>query len=190
MDKTETEEKVIDLTDTLGNMSATLKDIQGFLVKADEKKEVPPAEPAKAPLDEPLEEFSLAGVMKPVTSIKVMGVPVGAIAGGTFFAVFATELLDGFMKSSSVQTRGIAKVAIAIGTAGYGKKLIGADMANIVAILLTFDALRDLTPIDSWAASAASKISGFLPNAGLADRAARRAPQTIGDYYAQAEGRR
>jgi hypothetical protein len=52
-------------------------------------------------------------------------------------------------------------------------------MSNIVAILLTFEALRYLTPIDNWAAIACSKDSGFCPNAGLTDRAARRFPLRI-----------
>ncbi len=202
----ETQEKVIDLTRLAEEWPGfksrldaipTKDELTAIFDKVRPVKEeiVDPKKTVALKDDVELDESGIAGMFKSVTNIKVVGIPLGSVAAGSFIAVFTTELVDGFMSKQTVQTKGFVKLAGAAGFALYGKKIIGNDLSGVVAVLLTFDALRDLTPIDAWAASAASKISGMLPSAGLADRSNRRgdvhdqANKVVKDYYSRAFGR-
>jgi hypothetical protein len=139
-------------------------------------------------------EMGELGMLDSLAKFEIWNVPLGEAAVGGFVAVLATELIDGFMTTQSVQTKGLVKLVTAGAVAGFGKKYLGANASKAIALLMAFDAIRDLTPIDAWAASLATKITGAAPDAGLADKAMRRItsqpPHTISDYYAAAEGRR
>jgi hypothetical protein len=87
---------------------------------------------------------------------------------GGFVSVVATELIDGFMIESEAWKKGLAKAAVAVAAVKWGKKFLGDTGSKAIAILMTFDAIRDLTPLDSWAANLANKITGSAPAAGLA----------------------
>jgi hypothetical protein len=135
------------------------------------------------------------GILDGVMSFEFMHVPVGQAVAGGFIAVLATELVDGFLSKQSVQMKGGVKLAGAWASVMYGKKVLGPTGSKVVAVLLTFDALRDLTPIDAWAAKLASMLTGVFPMAGLADKANRRdvnaqASQVANDYYSRAFGKR
>jgi hypothetical protein len=196
----ETEEKVIDLTDTLGKMTATLDDIKngytGLVGKVDGVPTKEYIEKLMKPNEPKLVTLEDSGILSSAMNFEIMNVPVGKALVGGGIAIFATELIDGFFSTSSVTTRGIIKLAGAAGTMMFLRKPLGNVGAGAVAFLLTFDALRDLTPLDTWMASLATKVTGVATTAGLADKSMRRyigpanAPSTIHDYYAQAEGRR
>lgn len=115
------------------------------------------------------------GFFDDIMSFQVWGIPVGQAAVGGFVAIFVSEIIDGFMKDQQPWQRGLAKLGAA-GVAGmWGKRFLGSTGAKAVALLLTFDAFRDLSPIDSWADQLAEKISGTVTTAGLAG------PQTGGN---------
>ncbi len=131
---------------------------------------------------------------------KIMEVPIGQAAIGGAVAIFASELVDGFLTSQSVQVKGVVKLGGAFVAIKWGKGLLGANGSKVVALLLTFDALRDLTPIDTWAAQLASRITGLLPARGLAGQDAIQAAskvrmaqwqanQVATNYYSKAFGR-
>ncbi len=191
--KPEVEGKAIDLTGFLTDIQATVDGVAtkatlmetqlADILKGKETKEVVVAN---------LEESGLlAGIM----NFEFMHVPVGQAVAGGFIAVLATELVDGFLSKQSVQMKGGVKLAGAWASVMYGKKVLGPTGSKVVAVLLTFDALRDLTPIDAWAAKLASMLTGVFPMAGLADKANRRdvntqASQVANDYYSRAFGKR
>jgi len=50
----------------------------------------------------------------------------------------------------------------------WGKRILGNVGSKAVALLLAFDGIRDLSPIDSWADQLAEKISGTVTTEGLA----------------------
>ena len=193
----EQEEKVIDLTETLGHMTATLEDIKtgytGLVAKVDGiEKKAYLVDPAKASLED-------SNVLGGIMNFEVMNVPVGKALVGGGIAIFATEIIDGFFATQSVQMKGVIKLAGAAATMAFLKKPLGTAGAATVAVLLTFDALRDLTPLDTWMSDLATKITGIATTAGLADKSGRRLPggaavmqanQVASDYYARAEGRR
>jgi len=70
---------------------------------------------------------------------------------------------------------------------------VGSEGSKIIGLLLAFDAVRDLTPLDTWAAQLANKVSGVIPIGGLADQRGRnirsQVNQVARDYYSSAEGR-
>ena len=114
------------------------------------------------------------GIFDDIMSFEVWNIPVGQAAVGGFVAIFASEIIDGFMANQQPWQRGLVKLGAA-GVAGmWGKRLLGSTGSKAVALLLAFDAIRDLSPIDSWADQLAEGISGTVTTAGLAG------PQTGG----------
>ncbi len=114
-----------------------------------------------------------------VVSKEMLGeiVPIG---GGMFVGVFATELIDGFMAKQSANTRGLAKLAISAGALyaahKYGNKmpLIGSTGLKVVALLVAFDGVRNLIPIDTYAQKLATKVSKVQTTEGLAQDTTRK----------------
>ncbi len=104
------------------------------------------------------------------TKLEFMGIPIGQAAIGGFVAVAATELVDGFLAKQNVYLRGGTKLVAAFAAARYLKKIkfIGDGGAKAVALLITFDAIRDLIPIDVYAQKMVSKVTGKTMTAGLA----------------------
>ncbi len=143
-----------------------------------------------------LEASGIAGTMEKVMNWKLMDIPVGQAFLGGFAAVFVTELIDGAMVTKSAMWRGVVKLILAGVTVKFGKKFLGSTGGNTVALLLTFDAIKDLLP--KWydvAKGASIKIAGAVPTGGLHPIVM---PQTAlpantrvisGDYYAKAFGR-
>jgi len=132
--------------------------------------------PAQADLLKQKEHTELAevedigGSLESLVRTEVWDIPVGQALVGGFVAVFLSELTDGFMATSSATTRALIKGGLAGASVKWGKKLFGATGAKAIALLLAFDAIRDLTPMDQWADQLATKISGALPAGGLASR--------------------
>lgn len=128
------------------------------------------------PADDPAGEAVLKkGFMDDIMSFEIWGIPVGQAVLGGFVAIFASELIDGFMANQPPWQRGLAKLGGAAVAGLWGKRILGSTGAKAVALLLTFDAMRDFTPVDAWAKQLAEKISGTLTTAGLADTSNRRA---------------
>jgi len=175
-------------------------DLDATFARLNEEAEVPATIDKKSVKAEMVKTDGLdespASMLNKLADFEIMKIPVGTAVGAGFAAVFATELIDGFLIKQTTQIKGMVKIGAAAAIAGFGRKYIGNKLALAAALLMTFDAIRDLTPLDAWAAKGASKISGFLPKAGLADVSNRRADVQIQanrvqqDYYASAEGRR
>ena len=115
-----------------------------------------------------LAELNKSGILDGFTQFKFFDVPIGQAVIGGFGAVFATELIDGFMASSEPWKKGMVKLVLAGVSVKFLKKFLGEKGSQGVAILLAFDGVRDLLPIDTWAQSLANKITGNVPAAGLA----------------------
>ena len=113
-------------------------------------------------------ELNRIGSLDEMMSFKVWDIPLGQAVVGGFGAVFATELIDGFMATSEPWKKGLVKLVIAGASIKFGKKFLGEKLSQGVALLLAFDGTRDLLPIDTWAQSLANKITGSVPAAGLA----------------------
>lgn len=105
-----------------------------------------------------------------IANMQVFGLPLGQAVVGGFVAVFATELVDGLMSKQKAYVRGAVKLGAAWAINKWGKKIpfMGEGGVKAVALLLTFDAIRDFIPIDTYAQGIAAKISGKVANAGLA----------------------
>lgn len=129
-----------------------------------------------------------------VSSMQVFGLPVGQAVVGGFVAVFATELVDGLMAKQQAYVRGGVKLGAAWAINKWGKKIpfLGDGGVKAVALLLTFDAVRDFIPIDQYAQKAAAKLSGTVANAGLAGPKTFNAISTSSpaakNYYSNAFG--
>lgn len=147
---------------------ATLTDIEKALegLKPVKVEATVDKKPAEAELvDAALEE---SGVLSNVTSMKVWNIPVGQALVGGFVAVFASELIDGFMAAQGVMTRGVVKLIGAGAAVGWGKGLLGDTGSKAVALLLAFDGIRDIIPIDQWAKGFANQATGMVTQRGLA----------------------
>jgi len=126
---------------------------------------------------------------------EVWGIPVGQAAVGGFVAVFSSELIDGFMEAQSDMVKGLVKLACAGVAVQWGGRLLGSVGSKAVALLLAYDGIRMVLPIDEWASKLASAISGAFPTGGLggykktanAD-VVKEASKVAGDYYAGLKG--
>ena len=138
------------------------------------------AELGKSVLEEKDPEASLGGkgFLDGIMDFDFQGIPIGQAAVGGFAAIFASELVDGFMADRVAWQRGLVKLAVAGIAAKWGKRVLGSTGAKTVALLLAFDAIRDLSPIDSWADQLAERISGRKTTAGLAGRQSGGKPIT------------
>lgn len=141
-------------------------------------------------------EKSAKGMFDDIMSYEVWDIPVGGAVVGGFVAIVASELVDGFASKWKDWQRGLLKAGLAAASIKYGKRFFGTTGSRAVGLLLAFDAIRDLTPINSYADQVAEKISGTVTTAGLSGTGARgekrveRSPQRqgSGDYYAAALG--
>lgn len=153
-DRVPTKDSVDNLLSSIKGIEAKLADVGKPADKMDDQDEA--------------ELEAKAGFLGGIMDFKIWGVPIGGAAVGGFVSVVATELIDGFMLDSEPWKKGLAKAAVAVVAVKWGKKILGDTGSKTVAALLAFDAIRDMTPIDSWAKDLANKITGNSPAAGLA----------------------
>jgi hypothetical protein len=121
-----------------------------------------------AVVEDPKAELEAKSAFDDIMKFEFWGIPIGEAAVGGFVAILASELVDGFAATWEPWQRGLLKFGVAGASAMWGKKILGSTGSKAVALLLAFDALRDMTPIDSWADQIAEKISGTVTDAGLA----------------------
>lgn len=177
-------------------MDATLKEIKGKLTATVESPKDPVAELHDGPLEG-------------ITKMQVWDVPVGQALIGGFSAVFVSELVDGFFASQQPMTLGVIKLAAAGVLVKWGGRLLGSTGSKAAALILAYDGIRQILPLDEWAGrlsgGIAARTGGGL--AGKAGMGRRRFPgwkpsmremkeEATGkfafiqaDYYAGAEGR-
>ena len=127
--------------------------------------------------DDKKAELADSSMLSGIMDLKVMDVPLGQAIAGGFVAILGTELIDGFFVKQTKQVKGFIKLGGAFVAIKYGKKLLGNDGSKVVALLVAFDAIRDLTPIDEWANKLANKISAVVPIGGLGDQKGPPGPQ-------------
>jgi hypothetical protein len=148
------------------------------------------------PKEEPKAELgeSVSTTVSKVTGFEIYGVPVGGAIAGGFVAIFATELVDGYLKNQSAMVRGAVKVVGAGAIAKFLPKYLGKDLCYAVALLMAFDGFKnDIMPgLFGYATTWANKLAGTTTTAGLgytggpaklADKE-KPAPQTSRSPYA------
>ncbi len=147
--------------------------------------------------DEEKAKLEEAGVVSGLTGLEVWDIPVGQALVGGFTAVFASELIDGFLINQGDMLKGVVKLAGAGAAIKWGGRLLGSTGSKALAILLAYDGVRSLIPIDTWARRGATTVTGMIPKGGLGGftqnvetaGVVEQASQVAGDYYAKAEGR-
>lgn len=147
-------------------------------------------EPKPATDNVDLAENVASRTMDKFSRFEVMNVPVGQAILGGFTAVMTTEIIDGFLITQTPLVTGGVKLVAAAIAGGFGKQLLGKTGATAAALLIAFDGVRDILPIDTWAKSIAVRISGILPSRGLSQGARgnviRQVNQVARSYYARA----
>jgi hypothetical protein len=107
------------------------------------------------------------GALSGITEFKVWDIPAGEALVGGFSAVFASEVIDGFLINQADWMKGAVKLAGAGAAVKWGGRLLGSTGSKALAILLAYDGIRSLIPIDTWARRGASAVTGALPVGGL-----------------------
>ena len=97
-----------------------------------------------------------AGILRGITNIKPLGLPLGDVVIGASLAI----LIDRLIVSKFAAQLPVGGTWINLGSAfviqQYGSKFLGKDAANAAAFVLVYEAVADT--IDAW-------ISGVLPGA-------------------------
>lgn len=163
-------------------LEAKLQEIDGRLVATVEKPE-DKGDDAKLAKDGPLEN---------VAKMEVWDIPVGQALIGGFSAVFVSELIDGFMVNQSATTQGLVKLVGAGVTIKWGSRLLGKTGATAAALILAYDGIRQLLPLDEWASRLAggikSRTGGGLGGRAGMDNVNKQADRVVGDYYSRMKG--
>lgn len=148
----------------LAELNETAKKV---LVKPEDIKT--PAElAAEAAVAKVAEEAKLErAAVSTITDMKVWDIPVGEALVGGFTAVFASELIDGVLVKQGDMIKGVIKLAGAGAAVKWGGRLLGSTGSKALAILLAYDGVRSLIPIDTWAKRGATAVSGMVPGGGL-----------------------
>lgn len=108
-----------------------------------------------------------AGVIAGITDFQIWDIPVGQALVGGFTAVFASELIDGFLVKQGDWAKGVVKLVGAGVAVKWGPRLFGSVGSKALALLLAYDGVRSLIPIDTWAKRGATTVTGMIPGGGL-----------------------
>lgn len=146
------------------SFDASQKSLTDALAKLDKPAEV--AEPAT---------LSESGVLSGAMDWEILDIPVGGIVVGGISAIFLTELVDGFMTTSSSLVRGGIKLGISFASAKWGGKVFGKEGGQVIALLVGFDALaNDIIPgLFDLGTKAANKLTGTVTTRGLGHTGSR-----------------
>ena len=167
---------------TLGDSMATLADSQAAIQKtltslqgSVHGKNGEVIQEGRDGINANLEDSGIAGTMDKLTNWRAFDIPVGAAVVGGVAGVFITELTDGLCVKFNIKSPYIAG-AIKLGEAAaivkFGKKFVGRDTANIIALLLTFDAVvNDFAPqLFNGINGFTNKLTGTTTAAGLSPK--------------------
>ena len=181
-------------------VDARLSDVPGAFEKAFAKYRIDGGPEKTGPvLDKdakaPVAVLADSGPLASVMNLEVWNVPLGQAIVGGGVAILATELIDGMLVKQSKMVKGIIKLGAAGVAVKWGGKYLGSTGSKAVALLMAFDAVRDMTPLDDWMNRIANKLSGVIPTGGMGDQrgggrsANDQANRVAKDYYARAFGR-
>lgn len=137
-----------------------------------------------------------AGVVGGITQFEIWDIPVGQALVGGFTAVFASELIDGFLVKQGDMIKGVVKLVGAGAAIKWGPRLLGSTGSKALAILLAYDGIRSLIPIDTWAKRGAGAVSGVIPGGGLGgfkpnvagEKPGGNGKKAVADYYEALKG--
>ena len=120
-------------------------------------------------------DSGIAGTMDKITDWKIADIPVGAAVVGGVAGVFITELTDGLCVKFNIKSpyvAGAIKLGEAFAVVKFGKKFIGKDTANIIALLITFDAIvNNFVPqVFNGINGFTNKLTGVTTTAGLSPK--------------------
>jgi len=142
-------------------------------------------------------EQKQAGALENIAKMEVWDIPVGAALLGGFTAVVASELIDGFLKNQSSMVKGVIKLVGAGVAIKWLPGFLGKTGAAALGLLLAYDGIRQILPIDEWASNLTGRVT-TLTGGGLGGKAGTtnvrsnvvaQAQQVAADYYKTAEGR-
>lgn len=161
-------------------------------ILADFKQEISPKP------DDKTDAVMSKGAMEGITDLKVWDVPVGQAAVGGFVAVIGSELVDGFFANQQPMTLGVIKLASAGILAKWGGRLLGSAGSKAAAIILAYDGIRQILPLDEWAGNLVGAVTART-GGGLAGKAGmtkekktpaviRQAESVVANYYADLSG--
>ena len=102
----------------------------------------------------------LQGVANKIRDVQILGIPFGDGVVGFGAALVVAERTDGLITPRMPSN--VPVVAIKVGEAyamsRWGHKVIGSGGARVAAIVLGYDALRTVVPIDTWIKEATAKL--------------------------------
>lgn len=125
--------------------------------------------------------------MEGITKMEFWDIPIGQALVGGFSAVVASELVDGFFAAQQPMTLGVIKLAGAGVLAKWGDRLLGSTGSKAAAIILAYDGIRQIIPLDEWAGRLTGAVTtrtgaGLAGKAGMTGGSGSKAGTT--DYYA------
>lgn len=109
----------------------------------------------------------LQGVANKIRDVQILGIPLGEATVGFGAGIFVSEVTDGLLAPKLPAA--VPVVAIKFGEAyamsRWGHKVIGSGGARMATVVLTYNAIRAVLPIDTYIRDFVQKLLGYIPNA-------------------------
>jgi len=103
-------------------------------------------------------DMSQKGLFAGLGSAKIMGAPIGDALLGGASATLVTEVIDGFVGGGVMGA--IAKLVVGNMVAGMFSGVLGRPATDAARLFISYDAIRDLIPVDQWTRQLVGGVGG------------------------------
>lgn len=108
-----------------------------------------------------MEQRGLGGLVTDLDKA-VRGLPLGSALIGGFSALFASEIIDGFVGRQNPMVNAAVKAGTVLFAGAFGRRFIGTTAFNVFAGLMVFEILRDFLPINQWVSQLTGAFGGRM----------------------------
>jgi len=121
-------------------------------------------------------EMSQRGIMSGFGGMKFGNIPIGDALLGGASATLVSELISGFVGQGVMGA--LVKLVAGNMLAGVFSGIMGRGATDSARLFVTYDAIRDLIPIDVWTQQLMSGVTG-----GVAGAITQEQPAPVGTPY-------
>ena len=103
-------------------------------------------------------DLAQKGLFAGLGSAKIMGAPIGDALLGGASATLVSEVIDGFLGGGVMGA--MAKLVVGNMVAGMFSGVLGRPATDAAKLFISYDAIRDLIPVDTWTRQLVGGIGG------------------------------
>jgi hypothetical protein len=108
--------------------------------------------------EEPTVDMAQRGFFSGLGGAKIADIPVGDALLGGASATLVTEVVDGFIGGGVMGA--MVKLVVGNMAAGLFSGVLGRNATDSARLFITYDAIRDLIPVDQWTRQLVGGVGG------------------------------